>query len=114
LAQHRWVASGNWNRVHLSRASPKRGQATRSGGVSCCIGADHTAGSGATRSPWGRGRDGPHGVFKDVTPLRSHITIEDVAGTAVYLASPLSGQTTGEVIYVDGGFNILGLPVAEE
>jgi len=55
-----------------------------------------------------------YGAFKDVTPLRSHISIEDVAGTAVYLASPLSGQTTGEVIYVDGGFNILGLPVAEE
>jgi enoyl-[acyl-carrier protein] reductase I len=55
-----------------------------------------------------------YGGFADVTPLRSHITIEDVAGTAVYLASPLSGQTTGEVIYVDGGFNILGLPVAEE
>ena len=55
-----------------------------------------------------------YGGFKDVTPLRSNISIEDVAGTAVYLASPLSGQTTGEVIYVDGGFNILGLPVADE
>jgi enoyl-[acyl-carrier protein] reductase I len=55
-----------------------------------------------------------YGGFKEVAPLRSHITIEDVAGTAVYLASPLSSQTTGEVIYVDGGFNILALPVAEE
>jgi enoyl-[acyl-carrier protein] reductase I len=54
-----------------------------------------------------------YGAFKEVTPLRSYITIEDVAGVAVFLASPLSGQTTGEVIYVDGGFNILGLPVAE-
>ena len=54
-----------------------------------------------------------YGSFAEVTPLRSHITIEDVAGTGVYLASSLSGKTTGEVIYVDGGFNILGLPVAE-
>jgi enoyl-[acyl-carrier protein] reductase I len=54
-----------------------------------------------------------YGAFADIAPLRSHITIEDVAGTAVYLASDLSGQTTGETIYVDGGFNILGLPVAE-
>ena len=54
-----------------------------------------------------------YGSFAEVTPLRSHITIEDVGGTAVYLASSLSGQTTGETIYVDGGFNILGLPVAE-
>jgi len=55
-----------------------------------------------------------YGGFKDVTPLRSHISIEDVGNTAVYLASPLSSQTTGEVIYVDGGFNILALPVAGE
>jgi len=55
-----------------------------------------------------------HGAFAQVTPLRRHITIEDVAGTAVYLASPLSSQTTGEIIYVDGGFNILALPVAGE
>ena len=55
-----------------------------------------------------------YGAFKEVAPLRSHITIEDVGGTAVFLASPLSGQTTGQVVYVDGGFNILGLPVTEE
>jgi enoyl-[acyl-carrier protein] reductase I len=55
-----------------------------------------------------------YGAFAEVAPLRSHITIEDVAGTAVFLASSLSGQTTGEVIYVDGGFNILGLPVVDE
>jgi enoyl-[acyl-carrier protein] reductase I len=55
-----------------------------------------------------------YGGFKDVTPLRSHISIEDVGNTAVYLASPLASQTTGEVIYVDGGFNILALPVAGE
>jgi enoyl-[acyl-carrier protein] reductase I len=54
-----------------------------------------------------------YGAFKDVTPLRSHISIEDVGNTAVYLASPLASQTTGEVIYVDGGFNILAMPVAE-
>jgi len=54
-----------------------------------------------------------YGAFKDLTPLRSHISIEDVGNTAVYLASPLSSQTTGEVIYVDGGFNILAMPVAE-
>jgi enoyl-[acyl-carrier protein] reductase I len=55
-----------------------------------------------------------YGAFAEAAPLRSHITIEDVAGTAVYLASPLSGKTTGEVIYVDAGFNILGLPAAED
>ena len=54
-----------------------------------------------------------YGAFADVTSLRSNITIEDVGGTALYLASDLSRQVTGEVIYVDGGFNILGVPTPE-
>jgi len=55
-----------------------------------------------------------YGAFDDVAPLRSNITIEDVGRTAVYLASDLSNAVTGEVIYVDGGFNILGVPTAGE
>ncbi len=54
-----------------------------------------------------------YGSFASVTPLRSNITIEDVGGTAVYLASDLSRQVTGEVVYVDGGFNIMGVPTSE-
>jgi enoyl-[acyl-carrier protein] reductase I len=46
--------------------------------------------------------------FPEIAPLRSKITIEDVGRTAVYLASDLSSAVTGEVIYADGGFNILG------
>jgi enoyl-[acyl-carrier protein] reductase I len=45
--------------------------------------------------------------------LRSNLTIEDVAGTAVWLASDLSTQVTGETVYVDGGFNIMGVPDIE-
>ena len=51
-----------------------------------------------------------YGPFAELAPLRSHISIEDVGGTAVYLASDLSRQVTGEVVYVDGGFNIMGVP----
>jgi enoyl-[acyl-carrier protein] reductase I len=47
--------------------------------------------------------------FTEVAPLRQAITIEDIGGTAVYLASDLSAKVTGEVIYVDSGYNILGL-----
>ena len=53
-----------------------------------------------------------YGAFDDVAPLRSNITIEDVGRTAVYLASDLASAVTGEVIYVDGGFNILGVPTS--
>ena len=54
-----------------------------------------------------------YGQFGDVAPLRRNITIEDVGGTAVYLASDLSSAVTGEVVYVDGGFNILAVPTPE-
>jgi enoyl-[acyl-carrier protein] reductase I len=54
-----------------------------------------------------------YGSFAEVTPLRSNITIEDVGKTAIWLASDLSSAVTGEVVYVDGGFNILGVPLAE-
>jgi enoyl-[acyl-carrier protein] reductase I len=51
-----------------------------------------------------------YGNFAEVTPLRANITPDDVGRSAVYLASGLSSAVTGEVLYVDGGFNILGVP----
>ena len=51
--------------------------------------------------------------FADVAPLRANITPEDVGRTAVYLASDLSSAVTGETLYVDGGFNILGVPTGD-
>jgi enoyl-[acyl-carrier protein] reductase I len=51
-----------------------------------------------------------YGSFSELTPLRANITIEDVGKTALYLASDLSSAVTGEVVYVDGGFSVLGVP----
>lgn len=48
-------------------------------------------------------------VVEERSPLKRNITQEDVAGTAVYLASSLASGVTGEVIYVDSGFNIMGI-----
>jgi len=48
-------------------------------------------------------------IVEERSPLKRNITQEDVAGTAVYLASGLSSGVTGEVIYVDSGFNIMGI-----
>ncbi len=47
------------------------------------------------------------------TPLRANATLEAVGGTAVYLASDAGACTTGEIIHVDGGFHVLGMPQAE-
>jgi enoyl-[acyl-carrier protein] reductase I len=52
--------------------------------------------------------------FDEIAPLRANITIEDVGRSAVYLASDLSSAVTGEVLYVDGGFNIVGVPTAAD
>jgi enoyl-[acyl-carrier protein] reductase I len=41
-------------------------------------------------------------------PLRENIGPEDVAGTALYLASDLAKHVTGQTIYVDSGLSILG------
>jgi|SRR5690554_4779241 enoyl-[acyl-carrier protein] reductase I len=46
--------------------------------------------------------------FAEITPLRQNVTIEDVGGAALFLCSDLAAKTTGEVLYVDSGYNILG------
>lgn len=48
-------------------------------------------------------------LFSDHAPLQKEITIEDVGNTAVFLASDLSSKTTGQVVFVDSGYNIMGL-----
>ena len=56
------------------------------------------------------GFKGMYRGFAEVAPLRANITPEDVGRTALFLASDLSSAVTGETLYVDGGFNILGVP----
>ena len=51
--------------------------------------------------------------FADVSPLRENITIEDVGNAAVFLASDMSARITGEVLYVDSGFNAGGCADAD-
>ena len=46
-------------------------------------------------------------------PLRANATLEAIGGTAVYLASDMGACTTGEVIRVDGGYHVLGMPQPE-
>ncbi len=47
--------------------------------------------------------------FADMSPMRENVTIEDVGNAAVFLASDLSRHITGDVLYVDSGFNIVGV-----
>lgn len=43
-------------------------------------------------------------------PLRSNATLDAVGGAAVFLASDVGACTTGEILRVDGGFHVLGMP----
>ena len=47
--------------------------------------------------------------FAARSPLKRNVTVDDVAQSAVFYLSPASSGITGEVTYVDCGFNILGL-----
>ena len=42
-------------------------------------------------------------------PLRRSVTIEDVGNVAAFLCSDLAAGVTGEITYVDAGYNILGM-----
>ena len=42
-------------------------------------------------------------------PLRKPVETSEIGDTALFLVSPLSRGVTGEVLYVDGGYNILGV-----
>ena len=46
-------------------------------------------------------------------PLRANATLEAIGGTAVWLTSDWGACTTGEVVTVDGGYHVLGMPQPE-
>lgn len=46
-------------------------------------------------------------------PMRANATLEQIGGTAVYLISEWGASTTGEVIFVDGGYHALGMAQPE-
>jgi enoyl-[acyl-carrier protein] reductase I len=49
------------------------------------------------------------GHVAEKAPLRCNITQEDVADAALYLCSSLARGVTGEILFVDSGYNIIGL-----
>ena len=46
---------------------------------------------------------------EEYAPLRRSVTIEDVGNVAAFLCSDLAAGVTGEITYVDAGYNILGM-----
>eukprot|EP00768_Dysnectes_brevis_P007537 gnl/Dysnectes_brevis/6400_a9904_273.p1 GENE.gnl/Dysnectes_brevis/6400_a9904_273~~gnl/Dysnectes_brevis/6400_a9904_273.p1 ORF type:complete len:276 (-),score=-43.48 gnl/Dysnectes_brevis/6400_a9904_273:391-1218(-) len=44
------------------------------------------------------------------SPLKKNVTIDEVGNSGMYLLSDLSSAVTGEIHYVDAGYNIMGMP----
>ena len=46
-----------------------------------------------------------------ITPLRTNVTQEDVGRTALWLCSDWARTVTGEIVYVDAGYHLLGAAI---
>jgi enoyl-[acyl-carrier protein] reductase I len=59
-----------------------------------------------------RGISGFTGMLKhhaERAPLRRNVTLEEIGNAALFLCSNMSSAITGEIMYVDGGYNIIGV-----
>ena len=59
-----------------------------------------------------RGIKGFTGIFKhyaEKAPLRRNVELEEIGNAALFLLSPMSSAITGDVLYVDCGYNVVGL-----
>ncbi|MHA3979979.1 enoyl-ACP reductase FabI [Halovulum sp. GXIMD14794] len=72
--------------------------------------------AGPMRTLAGAAIGGARKVFRNTeenAPMRANATLDAVGGTAVYLLSDHGACTTGECIFVDGGFHVTGMPQVE-
>ena len=49
--------------------------------------------------------------MKEFAPLQEEILNSDAGKTALFLCSSLAEKITGEIVHIDGGYNILGMSV---
>jgi enoyl-[acyl-carrier protein] reductase I len=47
------------------------------------------------------------------SPLRRNVSTDDVGNSATYLLSDLAAGVTGEIHYVDAGYNIVGMKLLD-
>jgi enoyl-[acyl-carrier protein] reductase I len=73
--------------------------------------------AGPVRTLAGSGIGGARELFafqQKHSPLGRGVTLDELGGTALYLLSELSGGVTGEIHFVDSGYNIISMPKPEE
>jgi enoyl-[acyl-carrier protein] reductase I len=72
--------------------------------------------AGVMRTLAGAGVSDARVIFnyqRDHAPLRRTPTLDEIGGAALYLLSPLSGAVTGEIHFVDCGYNSVAMPTLE-
>ncbi len=72
--------------------------------------------AGVMRTLAGAGVSDARVIFnyqRDHAPLKRTPTLDEIGGAALYLLSPLSGAVTGEVHFVDCGYNTVAMPTLE-
>ena len=55
------------------------------------------------------GFTGMHEIHASRSPLQRNITQEEVGSAALFLLSPLASGVTGHILYVDAGYNVMGV-----
>ncbi len=73
--------------------------------------------AGSMRTLAGAGVGGAryvHRFNRDNSPLKRNMELNEVGNAGIYLLSDLSNGVTGEVMHVDGGFNVVGIPRPNE
>jgi enoyl-[acyl-carrier protein] reductase I len=48
-------------------------------------------------------------IVEEKAPLRRNVNLEDIGKSTLYLLSDLSSGVTGEIMYVDCGYNVIGV-----
>ncbi|QSI75494.1 enoyl-ACP reductase FabI [Niveibacterium microcysteis] len=106
----------NYNVMGLAKASLEASVRY----MATCVGPEGTrvnaisAGPIKTLAASGIGNFGKLLAFNERNaPLRRNVTIEEVGNAAAFLCSDLASGITGEIMYVDGGFNTTALAAAE-
>ena len=77
----------------------------------------NTISAGPVRTLAGSGIGDARAMFafqQKHSPLGRGVTLDELGGSALYLLSELSGAVTGEIHYVDSGYNVISMPRPEE
>ena len=72
--------------------------------------------AGPMRTLSGAGVGGAREIYNYAekhSPLKGHLSLDNVGSAGLYLLSDLSKGVTGEIHYVDLGYNIIGMPKPE-